>query len=280
MPTESTLASRLTDLETRLRALAPVAVAFSGGVDSSLLYAEARRVVGERAVAVIGVSPSLARSELEGARRQAGDLRAPLWELPVHELEREGYVANTGDRCFHCKTELYGRLLGHPELAGWTVVDGTHADDPAGDRPGMRAARELGVRSPLREAGFTKEDIRELARARGLVSWDRPARPCLASRVRVGTPVTEERLSTVEALEEVLARAGFRVYRARIARSTVTVEVGADELDRLEHPAWRREFLRVAAGRGITEVTVNPRGYGRPGVPVSLADDGWRAEPC
>ena len=252
-------------LETRLRELAPVAVAFSGGVDSSLLYLEARRVLGEGAVAVIGTSPSLARSELAAARAVAAHLAAPLWELPTRELESEEYRANRGDRCFHCKDELFRCIMDDPRLAGWTVCDGSHADDPIGDRPGMTAARRLGVASPLREAGFGKGDIRALARSRGLPSWDRPSRPCLASRVRVGTPVTSERLAAVETIEECLAAHGFRVYRARITGEDLIVTLGVAELDRLGERGWWDPVTRLARRLGFRRVLADLAGYPQEG---------------
>lgn len=263
---DAALIERQACLRETLLALSPVAVAFSGGVDSSLLYAEARRVLGDQAVAAIGVSPSLARADLEAAREVARWLQAPLLELATEEVEREAYAANAGDRCFHCKTELYSRLAAAPELAGWSVCDGTNLDDLAADRPGMTAAARQGVRSPLREAGFGKAQIRELAQAWGLPNWDRPAQPCLASRVRVGTRVDATVLGDVEALEQILTAAGFRVRRARVEARDVVVTVDAVELDRIGVRGWREAFVAEARRRGYQRVHVDLDGYRSPGV--------------
>lgn len=262
--TEDPIRLRLASI---LSEVGPVAVALSGGVDSSLLLSVAHEVLGDAAVGAVGVSPSLATAELEDARAVAASIGAGLLEIPTHELDRPGYVANDGARCYHCKTELYLRIAGHPDLAGRTVLDGTNADDIADDRPGMRAAREREVRSPLREAGLGKTAIRAWARERGLAVWDKPARPCLASRVPVGTTVDAERLRAAERLEGVLSGAGFRVHRARVEREAVTVELGRDELPRLEEPGWRHRFVSLARELGFARVRVDERGYGAPGPP-------------
>ncbi len=253
---------KIAALESRLLELGPIAVALSGGVDSTLLLCEAHRLIGNRAVAVTGVSASLSKSELREAQRVAQHVGSRLIELQTRELEVAEYRANRGDRCFHCKHELYGSMARHEQLVGFTVIDGTHAEDPAGDRPGMRAAVALGVVSPLRDVGFGKSDIRALARRRNLPNWDRPARPCLASRVAIGTEVDSQILADVEAFESVLAGHGFHVYRARVAKARVLVEVGMDEVNRLDEPAWREEFARVATARGYRDVSANRSGYG------------------
>ena len=248
-----------------LRGYRSVAVALSGGVDSGLLLAVARQVLGRHAVGATGVSPSLSSDELACAREVALFLEAPLLEIPTHELDRAEYVANAGDRCFHCKTELYGLLTRHPQLEGRVLVDGTHRDDPAGDRPGMRAAIEQGVFSPLREAGLGKSEIREWARELGLPNWRRPARPCLASRIAVGTTVTGDRLATVAALESILAEEGFEVYRARLIDQDIVIQLGVGELARGGEQRWRTRILERARALPVARVLFDEAGYQAPG---------------
>ncbi len=254
-------ASRLR-LEEILKQYRSVAVALSGGVDSGLLLAVARRVLGDAAIAAIGVSPSLAAVELRQARVVASTIGAPLLELPTDELANPSYVSNTGDRCFHCKFELYGVLGTDPRLKNKVLCDGTHAEDDSEDRPGMSAARTRGVRSPLREAGLGKASIRRWARELGLPNWSRPARPCLASRIRVGTSVTPERLAAVESLEEILENEGFGVYRARIREGEVIIEVGVEEIGRLSESQWRRRISERSQQLGYQRVWIDGAGYG------------------
>ena len=264
-PAKTSLQKKNRALEARLRELAPVAVAFSGGVDSSLLYAVARRVLGDDACAVLGLSPAVAETEREWARRVAAECGGELLEIETTELEREGYRANAGDRCFYCKDELYSRIGSHPRLEGWSVCDGTHAEDPADDRPGMRAAEERGVHSPLRDVGLTKAEIRALAQEYRLENWDRPARPCLSSRVVTGTEVSAETLHGIERLEAILERAGFRVYRARVDKDDVIVTVAPDELERFAEAEWRTRFVEEANRLGFRRVLADLRGYRAPG---------------
>lgn len=241
-----------------------VAVALSGGVDSGLLLALASESLGSAALGVTGISPSLSEDEGSMAREVAAFLRVPLIEIETQEMEIAGYRANSGDRCYHCKTELYSRISASRDsrLDGATLVDGTHAEDFTGDRPGMLAATEQGVVSPLRAFGFTKEEIRKLARERDLPNCDRPARPCLASRIPVGTEVDRELLSKVEVLEALLAGEGFLVFRARLDRERVLIELGKEELVRRGESGWRRRLLAVATRLGYQRVELDLRAYG------------------
>lgn len=211
-----------------------VLVACSGGVDSVLLAAVAARVLGDRAAAATAVSPSLASGELEDARAAAMAAGIRHIEVPTDELENPSYAANAPDRCFHCKDTAYGTftaLAARESLA--VVVDGTNADDSGDYRPGRRAARDHGVRSPLAEAGMTKQDIRDWARELGLAVWDKPAAACLSSRVPYGSPVTLEKLTRIDRAESALKALGFRQCRVRDHGTVARIEIGAELLPQL-----------------------------------------------
>lgn len=211
-----------------------VLVACSGGVDSVLLAAVAARVLGDRAAAATAVSPSLASGELEDARAAAMAAGIRHIEVPTDELENPSYAANAPDRCFHCKDTAYGTftaLAARESLA--VVVDGTNADDSGDYRPGRRAARDHGVRSPLAEAGMTKQDIRDWARELGLAVWDKPAAACLSSRVPYGSPVTLEKLTRIDRAESALKALGFRQCRVRDHGTVARIEIEAELLPQL-----------------------------------------------
>ncbi len=256
-------------LEKWLQEHRPVVVALSGGVDSAVIASIAAEVLGDDAIAVTGVSASLSTEELQAARRSAQVAAIAHLEINTSELDRPGYVANAGDRCYHCKSELYDVIISVPKLAGHTIVDGAQASDDAGDRPGMLASGERGVESPLRIVGIDKEQVRELARLRGLPSWNRPARPCLASRVPVGSEVDADLLASIETLEAVLAGEGFSIYRARCGENRVVVEIDRLELAAVTDRRWRQRFDSVARSLGFTERYIDARGYGGDG-PVRL----------
>lgn len=260
-----TLAGRYDALRSILRDMGRVVVAFSGGVDSSFLLAVAIECLGDRALAVTGVSPSLAASERAEAEALARRLGARHRWIETGEMEQPAYVANGLDRCYYCKTDLFERLraLARSEGFPW-VVEGANLDDLGDVRPGRQAAREQGIRSPLVEAGLDKAAIRELSKALGLPTWEKPAMACLASRIPHGTPVTIERLTQVERAEAALKALGFRSVRVRHHEKIARIELPTDERARLLDPAAGFEAVRAIKAAGYQYVVLDLEGY-RPG---------------
>ncbi|KAA6457277.1 ATP-dependent sacrificial sulfur transferase LarE [Acidobacteria bacterium AB60] len=226
-------ASKLGALESRLASCDKLLVAYSGGVDSAFLAATAHRILGDRMLAVLADSPSLARRDLRQAQDFAAAQGIPLKTIQTEELERPEYQKNDANRCFHCKTELFAGMeaLG-AQLGFRQIAYGMNADDTRDYRPGQRAAREHEVLAPLADAGLTKNDVRVLARAAGYALWDRPAAPCLSSRVEYGREVTREVLEQVERAEEAVRALGFREFRVRHHGNLARVEIARTELSR------------------------------------------------
>jgi uncharacterized protein len=250
----------------RLRALiAPlrvVVVAYSGGVDSSLVLRVAHEVLGVGAQGVIGRSDSYAARELALALEQAAAFGARVVVVTTGELADPVFRANPTDRCYHCKAELYRRLDEVALRSGAAaVLDGTIADDLADWRPGRRAAAEHRVRSPLAELGFTKPDVRAAAAHYGLASRDKPASPCLASRIPYGTVITRENLNMVERAEAIVRSLGFRELRVRHHGEVARVEVPLTELPRLLHAEVRERLVAELKALGYRFVTVDLEGF-------------------
>ena len=249
--------TRIEELENRIRPLGSCIVAFSGGVDSSLVAALATAVLGERAIAVTAVSPALATGELDGARGVAHALGIRHETITTAELEREGYRRNDDDRCYHCKTELYDNLSALAARRRYAaVLSGANADDLGDWRPGLRAAEEHGVIHPLLEAGVGKEEVRELARALGVPSAEKPASPCLASRIPYGTAVDPAALEQIDRAELALKRLGYRVLRVRHYGPLGRVELAGDELPRALTTEGRADVVAAVAAAGYAEVEI------------------------
>ncbi|MEJ2131820.1 MAG: ATP-dependent sacrificial sulfur transferase LarE [Gammaproteobacteria bacterium] len=249
-------------MRARLAELGEVVVCFSGGVDSSYLLAQAIDVLGERALALTAVSPSLATDEGEDAKRLAERLGARHILVETFEVDDPRYAANPTNRCYFCKSEVYGKAVEEATRLGIAhVLDGFNVDDRDDVRPGRKAARELGVRSPLDELGFDKTDIREAARRIDLPVWDKPALACLSSRFPYGTQITPERLSQVGRCERVLRGLGFKIYRVRYHGELARIEVGQDEIVRLLDDAVRETVLREFRAVGFLYIAIDLQGY-------------------
>ena len=260
MMDDSVSQHKRTRVEEILRACGSVLVACSGGVDSVLLAAVAARVLGDQAVAATAVSASLASGELADARAAAAAAGIRHLEVATDEIDNPAYAANATDRCYHCKDTAYGMFKEVAAREGLAVIiDGTNSDDAGDFRPGRRAASEHGVRSPLAEAGLTKNDIREWARELGLAVWDKPAAACLSSRVPYGSPVTREKLARIDHAESALKSLGFRQCRVRDHGAVARIEIAAELLPIMV--TSRQAVVAALKAAGFAYVALDLEGF-------------------
>jgi pyridinium-3,5-biscarboxylic acid mononucleotide sulfurtransferase len=261
--TSSSLISRRDQLIETVRTYGKVAVAFSGGIDSTVVAQAAFEAMGDIAVAVTAVSASLAEGELEEAEELARRIGIRHRVLRTEEFSNPDYRRNNPDRCYFCKSELYGRLSAMlVELRADVITSGANLDDMGDYRPGLKAASEHGVRHPLQECGLTKADVRELALAWGLPTWDKPATPCLSSRIAYGEEVTPERNWMIDQAEQWLRKRGFHILRVRYHRGDLArIEVPLDDLPRFIELELRGEMLPAFRSLGFKFITLDLEGF-------------------
>ncbi len=259
---DSTIDEKYEALRRAVRETGGLAIAFSGGVDSTFLAAVAHDVLAERAVAITALSPTYAAREQAEARELAKRIGIRQIEVKSNELEVEGFAQNPHNRCYFCKSELYQVVQTEARKQGLDIIaDGNNADDVGGHRPGMKAAREAGVMHPLVTTGLTKDDIRELSRRLGLPTAEKPALACLSSRFAYGNVITDEKLKAVDRLESHLRELGFRQLRVRHHGQIARIEVEPEQISRLCQPEIRERLVAVGKEAGFIYVSVDLEGF-------------------
>ncbi|MGC2326598.1 MAG: ATP-dependent sacrificial sulfur transferase LarE [Candidatus Sulfotelmatobacter sp.] len=262
MPEAASLASKRQHLEEILRASRRVLVAYSGGVDSAYLASVAHQQLDSNMLAIIADSPSLARTQLADAVAFAREQQIPLEVISTSELDRPEYARNDGQRCFHCKDELFAVMETLRVARGFDVLAyGVNQDDQGDFRPGQQAAQQHNVAAPLLQAGLTKAEIRELAREAGLRVWNKPASACLSSRIEYGREVTREALAVVEAGEDAIRALGVRQFRVRHHGEIVRIEIAREEMEKALNPAVAAQFAAIFKALGFKFVTLDLEGF-------------------
>lgn len=262
MDTNITLQSKLTRLKYILKDMGSVLVAFSGGVDSTFLATISKDVLGSHSVAVTAYSPSMTQDDLEETKSLAKNLGLKHMIIETDELSNPEYIANGLRRCYFCKVELYTKLMPiATELTLSYVISGTNIDDLGDYRPGMKAGQEYGVRNPMVEAGLTKSDIRQLSKERSLPTWDKPAQPCLSSRIPYGTPVSIESLTRIGKAESLLRDAGLKEFRVRHHDTIARIEILPNDIRMLLQDDLRESLVKDMKAIGYEYITLDLSGF-------------------